>query len=115
MKSFLSVATLVLLSASPACFGFVPHHVSSTTTTAFRKTTTLLPPLQVVTDLNIPNSKKSGDSQLEYTIPLEDICLEDIPKVGGYVKKECMMRRLLSISPPLSTFFVTGKLLRLEK
>jgi pyruvate,water dikinase len=44
---------------------------------------TLVKPLGVVSDLEISDEAASSKQVVPYTIPLDKICLEDIPKVGG--------------------------------
>jgi hypothetical protein len=61
-------------------FGFVPY---TATTKALQNI--IVNPLRVSSDLQIPEIVEADGKNVPYTIPLEKICLEDIPKVGGYV------------------------------
>lgn len=86
MKCYVPTA-LLGLSCPLACFGFVPHQLRVPRIIAPAKKAALLQPLQVVSDLKIPKPTKSDEKDAPFTIPLEEICLDDIPKVGGYVKR----------------------------
>ena len=71
---------IILVLSSNAVCGFVPY-ATRTRTTTFQRA--LVKPLGVVSDLKTSDEAASSNKGVPYTIPLDKICLEDIPKVGG--------------------------------
>jgi hypothetical protein len=81
----LNYIAILSLTCPLACFGFVPHNhppiVLKIVPT--RKKTALIQPLQVVSDLKAPTTTYSNEKDITFTIPMDEISLDDIPKVGG--------------------------------
>ncbi|KAG7358588.1 phosphoenolpyruvate synthase [Nitzschia inconspicua] len=80
MKIFVVAA---FLGSPSACFGFV---APLTTSTYYKEVTAPILPLRVVSDLKKSTISKHDDTPsrtVPFTISFDEICLEDIPKVGG--------------------------------
>jgi hypothetical protein len=90
LVSFVAIIGLTSPLAS-LCFVIPPPSARTTSSSSLSKKAVILQRLQVVSDLNVPQITKPEKEEVPFTIPLEEICLADIPKVGGYVKRSVII------------------------
>jgi pyruvate,water dikinase len=84
MTKLIASAALLAMTSASTCLGFFVPPCVSTKAYTIPDTRCLAPPLQVVSDLKIPKTTNCNEDDVpEYTIPLDQISLDDLPKVGG--------------------------------